>query len=187
MPRAEGRPQCRQRGARLANVLYSYSTQTTSSLFLQNIFQRLLFLLIHRQQLLAKMRIGRIHSGLRTKIVDGAIQHEKLLAVARLEWRGGILELRFRVHSQLVDRLLISDLRSLHVGESRTLQKRLVAAGYGPGAMPIKPDGGNCQDHDHGSSGCGLPSKREAKPEREPAASFCALFSCSGFFGERAL
>src|SRR5580658_2514519 len=135
------------------------------------------------------MRIGRIHPGLRAKIVDGAIQHEQLLAVARLQRCRWISELRLGVRSQLVDRLLVSGLGSFYLGKRRTLQKRLVAVATRPtaGAMQINPASRNRQDQHHGRDRCGLPSQRETEPKREPAPSFRAVLLDGSFCRECSL
>src|SRR5277367_1951819 len=53
--------------------------------------------------------------------------------------------------------------------------------------MQINPARRNCQEHDQGSGHGGLPTKREAKSQSEPApASGVALFG-GGCFGQRRL
>src|SRR5690242_12740200 len=102
------------------------SEQLQSSLCLQNILQRLLLFFVHRQQLLAKVRVGRIQSGLRAKVVNGAVQDLQLLAIIGLQRRGGIIDLRFGLRSESIDGQLVGSLGALDFGEGGALQQRLI-------------------------------------------------------------
>ena len=78
------------------------------------------------------------------QIVDGAVQDLQLFVVARQQRRCGILELRFGLGGQLVDRLHVGRFGAFDVGEGAVFEQVRVGDGVSRSSfITVEPDTGN--------------------------------------------
>src|ERR1700722_10535651 len=106
---------CNPRGTSRRDATNEANAKNTASPRLQNILKRVLFFLIHRQQLIPQMCVRWILSRLRAQIIDGAVEHLQFLSIVRHQRSFRLVEQRPRIGGELVDRIHIRGFRFFDV------------------------------------------------------------------------